>query len=146
MPKLMLVVSAELVNIVFLELRPIEEEISYYFKLKCEQCGWLSEREVRVNMAIQEKAPGSSRRNSRVNLSLKCDGCERQGTITLVPGHGRPLRADDCENVPLMVFDCNGIFPVDYSFNGGWSAVTTFGQKIHVDLIGQEYKNVIDEE
>ncbi|KAL6335157.1 hypothetical protein AAG906_029385 [Vitis piasezkii] len=112
-------------------------------RLKCEQCGWISENEVCVNMAVQEHAPGSSRRNSRVNLSLKCEGCERQGTITLVPGHGRPLRVDDCTNVPLMVFDCNGTFPVYYSFNGGWSAVTESGRSINLNLVEGKYNAVV---
>ena len=45
--------------------------VSPTLQLKCEQCGWISENEECVNMAVQERAPGSSRRNSRVNLSLK---------------------------------------------------------------------------
>ncbi|XP_059595804.1 uncharacterized protein LOC104880296 [Vitis vinifera] len=126
MPRVVLLASAHLHNVAFLQPEGgrDDEEMNYFFRLKCEQCGWISENEVCVNMAVQEHAPGSSRRNSRVNLSLKCEGCERQGTITLVLGNGRPLRVDDCTNVPLMVFDCNGTFPVYYSFNGGWSAVT----------------------
>ncbi|WJZ94355.1 hypothetical protein VitviT2T_013226 [Vitis vinifera] len=114
--------------------------------LKCEQCGWISENEECVNMAVQERAPGSSRRNSRVNLSLKCEGCERQGTITLVPGHTRPLRVDDCTNVPLMVFYCNGTFPVHYSSNGGWSAVTEFGESINLNPVERKYNVVVDGE
>ena len=60
-----------------------------------------------------------------------------------------------------MLFNCNGLILVTYLFNGGWLAVTiyhchhnhvsifffqTSGQEIHVDLVGQEYRNVIDEE
>ncbi|RVW51865.1 hypothetical protein CK203_099522 [Vitis vinifera] len=120
--------------------------ISPTLQLKCEQCGWISENEVCVNMAVQERAPGSSNRNNRVNLSLKCEGCERQGTITLVPEHGRPLRADDCTNVPLMVFDCNGIFPVYYSLNGGWSAVTESGRSINLNLVEGKYNAVVNGE
>ncbi|RVW51851.1 hypothetical protein CK203_099523 [Vitis vinifera] len=122
MSRVVLLSSAHLHIVTLLqpEVRSDDEEMNYFFRLKCEQCGWISENEVCVNMPVQEHAPGSSRRNSRVNLSRKYEGCERQGTITLVPGHGRPLRVDDCSNVPLMGFDCNGTFPVYYSFNGGW--------------------------
>ncbi|RVW51853.1 hypothetical protein CK203_099527 [Vitis vinifera] len=100
MPRVVLLASAHLHNVAFLQPEGgrDDEEMNYFFRLKCEQCGWISENE--------------------------CEGCERQGTITLVLGNGCPLRVDDCTNVPLMVFDCNGTFPVYYSFNGGWSAVT----------------------
>ncbi|XP_034695587.1 UPF0587 protein CG4646-like [Vitis riparia] len=148
MPRVVLLASARLHNVALLQPEggSDDEEMNYFFRLKCEQCGWISENEVCVNMAVQEHAPGSSRRNSRVNLSLKCEGCERQGTITLVPGYGRPLRVDDCTNVPLMVFDCNGIFPVYYSFNGGWSAVTNSGSSINLNLVGGDYNAVVDGE
>ena len=52
--------------------------VSPTLQLKCEQCGWISENEVCVNMPVQEHAPGSSRRNSRVNLSRKV------GTISVI--------------------------------------------------------------
>ncbi|KAL6335349.1 hypothetical protein AAG906_029592 [Vitis piasezkii] len=94
---------------------------THLHNLKCEQCGWTSENEVCVNMAVQEHS--RSEEKQPCELISKVGRCEA-GTITLVPGHGRPLRVDDCTNVPLMVFYCNGTFPVYYSFNGGWSAVT----------------------
>ncbi|KAL6335274.1 hypothetical protein AAG906_029513 [Vitis piasezkii] len=160
MPRVVLLASAHLHNVALLQPEggSDDEEMNYFFRvniqycssfvvcfnidgvsptlqLKCEQCGWISENEVCVNMAVQEHAPESSRRNSRVNLSLTCEGCERQGTITLVPGHGRPLRVDDCTNVPLMVFYCNGTFPVYYSFNGGWSACEGCKRQATVTLV-----------
>ncbi|RVX16930.1 UPF0587 protein CG4646 [Vitis vinifera] len=126
MSRVVLLSSAHLHNVALLQPEggSDDEEMNYFFRLKCEQCGWISENEECVNMVVQERAPGSSRRNSRVNLSLKCERCERQGTITLVPRHARPLRVDDCTNVLLMVFYCNETFPVHYSSNGGWSTIT----------------------
>ncbi|WJZ95251.1 hypothetical protein VitviT2T_014035 [Vitis vinifera] len=44
----------------------------------------------------------------------------------------------------LMLLNCNGLILVTYLFNGGWLA--TSGQEIHVDLVGREYRNVIDGE
>ncbi|RVW97091.1 hypothetical protein CK203_029984 [Vitis vinifera] len=46
----------------------------------------------------------------------------------------------------LMLFNCNGLIPMTYSFNGRWLAVTTFGQEIHADLVGRELRKVIDGE
>ncbi|RVW15260.1 hypothetical protein CK203_081991 [Vitis vinifera] len=110
MSKRMLVVSAKLVNIAFLELHPNEDQvISYYF------------REVYVSLGVKEKSTIGSRRRNYNNASLRV-------------GDG------------LMLFNCNGLIPMTYSFNGGWLAVMTSGQEIHVDLVGREYRNVIDGE
>ncbi|KAL6334200.1 hypothetical protein AAG906_006789 [Vitis piasezkii] len=45
-----------------------------------------------------------------------------------------------------MLFNCDGLIPMTYLFNDGWLAITTSGQEIHVDLVGREYRNVIDGE
>ena len=96
MPRVVLLASAHLHNVALLQPEggSDDEEMNYFFRvniqycssfvvcfnidgvsptlqLKCEQCGWISENEECVNMAVQERAPGSSRRNSRVNLSRK---------------------------------------------------------------------------
>ncbi|WJZ95332.1 hypothetical protein VitviT2T_014108 [Vitis vinifera] len=57
-------------------------------------------------------------------LVLQCQGCERHGAILLIPGHGAPLSQHHCTEVDLMLFNCNGLLSVEYSFNGGWLAIT----------------------
>ena len=57
-------------------------------------------------------------------LVLQCQGCERHGEISLIPGHGTPLSQNHCTEVDLMLFHCDGLLPVEYSFNGGWLATT----------------------
>ena len=96
MLRVVLLASAHLHNVAFLQPEggSDDEEMNYFFRvniqycssfvvcfnidgisptlqLKCQQCGWISENEVCVNMSVQEHAPWSSRRNNRVNLSLK---------------------------------------------------------------------------
>ncbi|CBI35935.3 uncharacterized protein LOC104880211 [Vitis vinifera] len=145
MPKLMLVVSAELKNIVILQPQDgsDDETINYFFKLKCEYCGWISHNNACVSISIKEK-PTGNRRNDNLNLSRKCQGCERHGEISLIPGHGTPLSQNHCTEVDLMLFHCDGLLPVEYSFNGGWLATTISGREIHVDLTMGEYTDVID--
>ncbi|KAL6335320.1 hypothetical protein AAG906_029562 [Vitis piasezkii] len=145
MPKLMLVVSAELKNIAILQPQDgcDDETINYFFKLECEYCGWISEDEACVSINVKEKSTGN-RRNDNPNLARKCQGCERQGQISLIPGHGAPLSQNHCTEVDLMLFHCDGLLPVEYSFNGGWLATTTSGREIHVDLTMGEFTNVID--
>ncbi|KAJ9707396.1 hypothetical protein PVL29_002421 [Vitis rotundifolia] len=177
MPKLMLVVSAELKNIVILQPEDgsDDEKINYYFKLECEHCGWVCENEAYVSINVKEK-PTGNRRNDNLNLSrnmgnMICHGCESHGKISLILGHGAPLSQNHCTEVDLMLFNCDGLLHVEYSFNGGWLAITihfykhnfyhfyphvtsgfsifffqTFGQVIHIDFVGREYRNVIDGE
>ncbi|RVW96488.1 hypothetical protein CK203_029684 [Vitis vinifera] len=56
------------------------------------------------------------------------------------------LSEHHCRGDGLMLLNCNGLIPMTYSFNGGWLAMMTSGQEIHVDLVGREYRNVIDGE
>ncbi|RVW97087.1 hypothetical protein CK203_029988 [Vitis vinifera] len=122
MSKRMLVISTKLVNIAFLELHPNEDQaISYYF------------REVYVSLVVKEKSTIGSRRKNYNNASIRV-------------GHGNPLSEHHYKGDGLMLFNCNGLIPMTYSFNGGWLAMTTSGQEIYVDLIGREYRNVIDGE
>lgn len=47
----------------------------------------------------------------------------REGTVTMIPGKGRPLTQEDCEGgkfAPLMLFDCRGYEPVGFVFGSGW--------------------------
>ncbi|KAJ9707394.1 hypothetical protein PVL29_002419 [Vitis rotundifolia] len=145
MPKLMLVVSAELKNIVILQPEDgsDDEKINYYFKLECEHCGWVCENEACVSINVKEK-PTGNRRNDNLNLSRKCHGCERYGGISLIPGHGAPLSQNHCTEVDLMLFNYDGLLHVEYSFNVFLYFFQTSGRKIHVDLAMGEYTDVID--
>ncbi|CBI39070.3 unnamed protein product, partial [Vitis vinifera] len=46
--------------------------------------------------------------------------------ISLIPDHGNPLSEHHCREVGLMLFNCDGLIPVTYSFNGGWLAVMVY--------------------
>ncbi|XP_034696825.1 uncharacterized protein LOC117922727 [Vitis riparia] len=78
---------------------------------------------------------------------VKCEECKLEGYIYLVPGHGHHLEQNHCTDVPLMLFECDGIVPVQYYFESGWSAITTSGRRINnIDLICQGYEDEIDGE
>ncbi|KAJ9697471.1 hypothetical protein PVL29_009335 [Vitis rotundifolia] len=130
MPKVMLVVSIEMKNIALLQPRAGSDDttINYLFKMECEQCSWVSIEEVCVSLGVKEKPIVRSRRRNYNNASLRV-------------GHGNPLSEHHCIEVRLMLFNYDELIPVTYSLNDGWLAVM-----IHVDLVGQEYRNVIDGE
>jgi len=52
----------------------------------------------------------------------KCRFCDREGTILVIPGWGRPYTLEDSESqefAPLMFFGCRGFEPVDFYFKEG---------------------------
>ncbi|RVW97160.1 hypothetical protein CK203_029978 [Vitis vinifera] len=130
MPKVMLVVLIEMRNIALLQPRAGSDDtpINYFFQVKYEQCGWVSLEEDCISLGFKEKPT--------------CDGCDRQCIISLITCHGNPLSGLHCREVRLTLFNCDRLIPMTYSFNGGWLA--TSGKEIHVDLVGREYRNVID--
>ena len=54
---------------------------------------------------------------------FQCKFCGREGNITMITGRGRPLTQEISQAgkyAPLMVFDCRGFVPVEFSFGSGW--------------------------
>ncbi|ONI33300.1 hypothetical protein PRUPE_1G415500 [Prunus persica] len=142
MVKFLLQIAADLENLT--NLQPQEgcndPNFSYLFKLKCERCGELSQRETCVS--LNETVPLPSGK-ATVNLVQKCKFCGRDGTLTMMPGHGKPLTQQMCEErkfSPLMMFECRGYEPVDYVFASGWKVESVEGTKFdHVDLSGGDF-------
>ncbi|GFZ17202.1 hypothetical protein Acr_26g0004720 [Actinidia rufa] len=76
---------------------------------------------------------------------LRRDDEERdvEGNITMIAGRGRPLTQEISQAgkyAPLMVFDCRGFVPVEFSFGSGWKVESIEGTKFDgVDLSGDEF-------
>ncbi|KAG1346383.1 putative CXXC motif containing zinc binding protein [Cocos nucifera] len=120
----MLSFTAELENLTNLQPRGgcDDPNYPYYFKVKCENCGEVSQKETCATMS--ESVPLSSGKGT-ANLVQKCKLCGREGSIQMIPGHGQPLTRELSQrelNTRLMVFDCRGFEPVDFSFGDGWKA------------------------
>ncbi|XP_051129323.1 uncharacterized protein LOC127250207 [Andrographis paniculata] len=117
-----------------------DPNFTYYFKLKCGNCGEVTQKETCVSLS--ETVP-STKGKGEVHLAQKCKFCSREGTITMITGHGRPLTYEDSEAAkfaPLMLFDCRGFEPVDFSFGSGWKAESIDGTKFNdIDLSGGEF-------
>lgn len=133
-----LMITAEVENVS--SIQPMggcdDPNFTYYFKLKCGNCGEVTEKETYVVLGDVVPIPKS---RGQANLVQKCKFCGRDGTITMIQGSGRPLTGDDCEAgkyAPLMSFDCRGLEPFEYSFGGDqWKVETTAGTVFeNVDL------------
>ncbi|KAF6164284.1 hypothetical protein GIB67_010254 [Kingdonia uniflora] len=140
--KMVLMISADLENITELEPRKGTDDpnFAYYFKMKCGACGELSQKE--TCLILSETTPMPNSRGT-ANLVQKCKFCDREGTVTMEPGHGRPLLLNvsmKANYAPLMKFDCRGLEPVEFSFGRGWKARSTAGTIFKdIDLSGGEY-------
>ncbi|KAL6212315.1 hypothetical protein ACLB2K_017535 [Fragaria x ananassa] len=90
-----------------------------------------------ISSSCDARAVGST------NLIQKCKFCGREGTITMVPGRGRPLTQELSEagkSTPVTVFECRGYEPVDYGFGGWWKARSLAGTTFdNVDLSEDEF-------
>ncbi|MGV7354888.1 CXXC motif containing zinc binding protein, partial [Mycobacterium kansasii] len=79
-----LMITAEMENIA--SLQPInglnDPNFTYYFKLRCENCGEATEKETCCSLDEQVAIPKS---RGVANLVQKCKFCGREGNITMVP-------------------------------------------------------------
>ncbi|KAJ4953632.1 hypothetical protein NE237_030464 [Protea cynaroides] len=138
----MLKIIAELENLTNLQPQAgcDDPDFPYYFKLKCNNCGELSQKETCVSLGETVPMPNG---RSTTNLVQKCKLCGREGTVLLIPGRGRALTLEASESgeyTPLMLFDCRGLEPVGFVFGDGWKAESTSGTKFDgIDLSQGEY-------
>ncbi|KAJ8774789.1 hypothetical protein K2173_017235 [Erythroxylum novogranatense] len=138
----MLMIAADLENLT--NLQPLDgcddPTFSYLFKVKCGRCGELSQKETCVS--LNETIPLSAGKGT-TNLVQKCKFCDREGTITMHPGKGKPLTqqiSDTGKYAPLMMFDCRGYEPESFIFTVGWKAESHAGTKFeNIDLSGGDF-------
>ncbi|KAL6005972.1 hypothetical protein ACLOJK_040017 [Asimina triloba] len=91
-------------------------------KLKCGSCGEVTQKETCVTLSEAVPLPSGK---GTANLVQKCKICGREGTVQMMGGHGQPLThgaAESGKYMPLMVFDCRGMEPVEFFFGNGWEA------------------------
>ncbi|KAJ4836970.1 hypothetical protein Tsubulata_025280 [Turnera subulata] len=140
MVNFMLMITADFENIASLQPQGGCDDPNFYylFKVKCGNCGEVSQKEtcVTLNETVQQA-------KREVHLLQKCKFCARDGTVTMIPGKGRPLTSELAEEgkyAPVMLFDCRGYEPVDYIFGSGWSAESAAGTKYEgIDLSGEDF-------
>ncbi|XP_074286948.1 uncharacterized protein LOC141612131 [Silene latifolia] len=151
-----LVIAADLENVSTLQLMGglQDPNFRYFFKLECESCGLVTDKESWVCLNKQVLVP---KINRYVHLHQKCRGCEREGIIKMVP---IPLQKDPEWRrwdeaspyteahyrrgwpVPLMKFECEGLEPIDFVLKDGphWRVESKSGMVYkNVDLSGGDW-------
>ncbi|KAJ1695406.1 hypothetical protein LUZ63_012104 [Rhynchospora breviuscula] len=94
----------------------------YFIKLQCENCGEITPSFSCVMLSEEVPLPRVFGRGT-ANLVQKL--CDRVGTVKMIPGFGKPLNHTSGEcgwYVRIMVFECHGFAPVEFSFGAVWKA------------------------
>ncbi|KAH7299012.1 hypothetical protein KP509_25G069400 [Ceratopteris richardii] len=137
---LSLEIRAELENLT--NLQPSDaSEFPYFFKVKCNSCGEITEKYSSITFSEWVDLPNS---RGKAHLVQRCKFCSREGSITMLEGKGKPYTQDDSEGrkyVPMACFDCRGIEPCEFLFRSGWIATgASSGAKFEdIDLTDGEF-------
>ncbi|KAL9244140.1 hypothetical protein vseg_017946 [Gypsophila vaccaria] len=144
-----LMITAEMENVATLQpMNGLDDpHFTVYFKLRCELCGEVSEKDSCVSKDVEVTVPKSTH---VANLVQKCKFCGREGNIKLVPVRRpwerdlTPLTAADCKAEkykPLIGFECCGLEPFGTYFLGPqWKVQARSGTIFEdVDLTSGEW-------
>ncbi|KAH8405545.1 hypothetical protein KR215_002337 [Drosophila sulfurigaster] len=123
-------ISATLENIDKVE---IDADYSFFFKLTCSNCGETSDKWHDVTES--ERVQQDSRNPDGFNFYMKCKMCGRENSIDVVEKSSVPYTGDDAGKFKtIVVFDCRGVEPVEFSPRSGW--------KVHSAENGQVFEDV----
>lgn len=121
-------------------------DFRFFFKLKCGNCGEVTQKETCLSLSETVPIPNGK---GTTNLAQRCKFCGRDGTVLLIPGRGQPLTLEFSQMgkfTPVMVFDCRGFEPMEFSFGSEWEAVSTAGTRfIDIDLSEGEFAEYDEE-
>ena len=146
MVKISLQIKVTLENIQ--ELRPAGPEFRWYLKVCCSNCR--EESEKWVYMSLSETVP--SQKGHAVNhFVTKCKLCNRENTLTILEDSVKPFVVNDTDEhlekfQTIVVFDCRGLEPSDFSPRAGWvaKAVDNGKEFTDVDLSEGEWVDYCD--
>lgn len=137
MVKIALQIKATLENIE--ELKPANSDFRWYVKFTCSNCGEVSEKWNYVSLDESTPAP---RGNAVIHFVNKCKLCSRENSMTILEASVDSFTANDQGKFKsIVVFDCRGLEPCDFSPRKGWlaKAVNDGKQFTDVDLTEREW-------
>ncbi|XP_060070390.1 CXXC motif containing zinc binding protein-like [Ylistrum balloti] len=101
-------------------LRPDGEDFRWYVKLKCHSCGEAT-TEFQY-LTLIDSSPLKGGRGS-ASLVMRCKLCSRENSIDIIKDSIKPYNIDDSGKFKtVVVFDCRGMEPVDFSPRVGFMA------------------------
>ncbi|CAL1546587.1 unnamed protein product [Lymnaea stagnalis] len=102
------------------EIQPEGEDFRWYLKLTCCNCG--EETQDYVYCSLGENHPAPHGRSS-ASLVLKCKLCKRENSLDILADSVASYTLEDAGRFKtIVIFDCRGVTPVDFSPRVGWEA------------------------
>lgn len=142
MVKIALKITCTLDNIE--ELKPSGQEFRWCLKFTCSNCGEVSEKWNYVSLDEFTPVP---RGNGVNHFVCKCKLCSRENSMSIIEDSMRSFTSDDQGQYKIIVmFDCRGLEPSDFSAREGWTAKAIKGGKefTEIDLSDGEWEDYCD--
>lgn len=131
MVKIALRLKANLENVESLDPSP-NPDFRWYLKFACNNCGEVSSKWNYVSLVEETPAQRGSAVNHFVN---KCKLCARENSLTIVPDTIGGITADSCSQFKtVLVMDCRGLEPREFSAREGWVVKAADGGKTFTDV------------
>lgn len=126
------------------ELKTSGTSFRWYLKFKCCNCGEESEKWNYVS--LDESIP-VTKGKAVDNFVSKCKLCSRENSMAILKDSIKSFTSDDQGKFKtLVVFDCRGIEPSDFSAREGWvaKAIDNGNEFTDVDLSEGEWAEYCD--
>ncbi|XP_072028725.1 CXXC motif containing zinc binding protein-like [Amphiura filiformis] len=119
-------------------LIPEGQDFRWYLKIKCSNCGEVTEHWNYVTLEESHAIKGSRGNASMVS---KCKFCSRESSMDIISDTIQPYNAEDGERFKtVIVFECRGIEPVDFSPRIGFTCTGVDSPaRFEVDLTEKEW-------
>uniref|UniRef100_A0A034WJP8 UPF0587 protein GA18326 n=2 Tax=Endopterygota TaxID=33392 RepID=A0A034WJP8_BACDO len=119
MVRIGLQISANLENIDSLETN--HPDYPFFVKIKCSNCGEPSDKWHDITESERMQASAEARNPEGFNFYMKCKMCGRENSIDIVEKTNSPYTHEDAGKFKtIVVFDCRGVEPIDFSPRNGW--------------------------
>ncbi|WAR23774.1 CZIB-like protein, partial [Mya arenaria] len=101
-------------------LKPDGEDFRWYVRLRCANCG--EETHEFQYLTLIENAPLKGGRG-HASMVVKCKLCSRENSIDIMRDTITSYNAEDSNHFKtIVVFDCRGVEPIDFSPRIGFTA------------------------
>jgi len=102
-------------------LMPEGEDFRWFLKLKCANCGEIPDKWQYVDMNEKQALKGGRGEACAV---IKCKLCGRENSIDIMADTIKPYNMSDNNKFKtIVVFDCRGLEPVEFSPRNGWKVL-----------------------